>query len=101
MKPITTLIVAGVAALAAAGISTRFSADVAAQVAAPQRLASVSFTAAQATAGEAAYKQHCASCHGASLDDGEFGPPLKGVEFRGRWGGTSTIRRMPSRRTRS
>ena len=46
-----------------------------------------SFTAAQQTAGQAAYAQNCASCHGANLDDGEFAPPLKGVEFRRHWFG--------------
>ncbi|HLG56180.1 MAG TPA: PQQ-binding-like beta-propeller repeat protein [Vicinamibacterales bacterium] len=51
-----------------------------------QGLATPSFTDAQATAGKAAFDRNCASCHGANLDDGEFGPPLKGVEFRIRWG---------------
>jgi alcohol dehydrogenase (cytochrome c) len=86
---IRALILGGIVALSAA-VATQFSPHVSAQQAAPQRLASVSFTAEQATAGEAAYKQHCASCHGANLDDGEFAPPLKGVEFRGRWGGTQS-----------
>ena len=49
-----------------------------------QSLVAPSFTAAQPTAGQAAYAQNCASCHGANLDDGEFAPPLKGVEFRRR-----------------
>jgi alcohol dehydrogenase (cytochrome c) len=51
-----------------------------------QGLATPSFTDAQATEGKAAFDRNCASCHGANLDDGEFGPPLKGVEFRIRWG---------------
>ena len=85
-----TILLACVLALGAAAAS-QFSSNLSAQVAAPQALASVSFTAEQATAGEAAYKQHCASCHGANLDDGQFGPPLKGVEFRGRWGGTQPL----------
>ena len=47
----------------------------------------VSFTAAQADQGQAAYRQSCQDCHGSSLDNGEFGgPPLKGAYFRGRWG---------------
>jgi alcohol dehydrogenase (cytochrome c) len=76
-------------ALLLAGVVVPLSSGLAGQVAAPQgRFASVSFTAEQAAAGEAAYKQSCASCHGQNLDDGEFAPPLKGVEFRGRWGGT-------------
>ena len=47
----------------------------------------VSFSAAQAERGQVAYRSNCQDCHGASLDDGEFGgPPLKGGYFRGRWG---------------
>ena len=52
-----------------------------------QALVSPSFTTAQATSGKAAYAQSCESCHGANLDDGEFAPPLKGVEFRQAWFG--------------
>jgi alcohol dehydrogenase (cytochrome c) len=51
-----------------------------------QALATPSFTDAQATQGKTSYDRSCASCHGANLDDGEFAPPLKGVEFRLRWG---------------
>src|SRR4030095_9350939 len=51
-----------------------------------QSVATPSFTEAQATQGKAVYDRSCLSCHGANLDDGEFGPPLKGVEFRLRWG---------------
>jgi mono/diheme cytochrome c family protein len=51
-----------------------------------QGLAIPSYTDAQAVQGKAAFDRSCASCHGANLDDGEFGPPLKGVEFRLRWG---------------
>ena len=54
-----------------------------------QSLTSTSYTAAQATQGRSAYALHCASCHGARLDDGEFAPPLKGTEFRQRWGAQS------------
>ena len=59
--------------LSAASIGTRLGA---------QSLVSPSFTTAQAESGKAAYAQSCESCHGANLDDGEFAPPLKGVEFR-------------------
>ena len=45
----------------------------------------LSFTAAQADQGHAAYIEHCATCHGDSMDDGEFAPPLKGADFRERW----------------
>src|SRR5688500_5291113 len=51
-----------------------------------QSVATPVFTDAQASQGKAAYDRNCLSCHGANLDDGEFGPALKGVEFRLRWG---------------
>src|SRR6185295_6353399 len=54
-----------------------------------QALNSPTFTAAQATLGKDAYMANCSSCHGRNVDDGEFAPPLKGVEFRQRWGGKS------------
>ncbi|MEE8129523.1 MAG: PQQ-binding-like beta-propeller repeat protein, partial [Vicinamibacterales bacterium] len=45
----------------------------------------LSFTTAQADAGQVAYVEHCATCHGDSMDDGEFAPPLKGADFREQW----------------
>ena len=67
-----------------------------------QTLASPTFTIEQATAGRAAYDQSCASCHGSTLDNGEFGPPLRGADFRGKWGSkpveelfTFTTTKMP------
>src|SRR5262245_27891711 len=51
-----------------------------------QGVTTPSFTDAQASQGKAAYDRTCVACHGANLDDGEFAPPLKGVEFRIRWG---------------
>jgi len=45
----------------------------------------ISFTVGQADEGQAAYAQYCAACHGDNMDDGEFGLPLKGVDFRERW----------------
>ena len=47
------------------------------------------FTAAQAAQGEAAYRTSCASCHGADLNDGAFGPALKGPQFIQKYGGKS------------
>ena len=47
------------------------------------------FTAAQAAAGQSAYRTSCASCHGDNLDDGAFGPALKGVSFIQKYGGRS------------
>ena len=52
-----------------------------------QSLALPTYTAAQASQGKQAYDRACASCHGPNLDDGEFAPPLKGDDFRLRWGG--------------
>jgi alcohol dehydrogenase (cytochrome c) len=49
--------------------------------------ASVAFTDAQARRGQSAYAENCASCHGAHLDDGQFGPPLKGAVFQSHWRG--------------
>lgn len=45
----------------------------------------VGFTARQAQRGQAAYAKDCASCHGRHLNDGQFGPPMKGAAFRARW----------------
>src|SRR6185312_12913486 len=45
----------------------------------------VSFTALQAARGKSAYDDSCASCHGGNLDDGQFGPPVKGPDFRAQW----------------
>jgi mono/diheme cytochrome c family protein len=47
--------------------------------------AALSYTAAQAEHGRALYQQHCASCHGNRLNDGQFGTPLKGSYFRSHW----------------
>lgn len=41
----------------------------------------------KAPRGSAVYARQCASCHGATLDDGEFAPPLKGDAFLRKWGG--------------
>src|SRR3989442_13002892 len=45
----------------------------------------LSYTLAQADKAEPVYAEHCASCHGANLDDGAYGPPLKGADFRTKW----------------
>jgi alcohol dehydrogenase (cytochrome c) len=49
----------------------------------------VSITVAQANRGKSVYDDNCASCHGANLDDGQFGPALRGTAFKGRWSGQS------------
>ena len=48
-----------------------------------------SFTASQAERGQVAYNKACSNCHGANLNDGAFGPALKGVAFQQKWGAQS------------
>ena len=38
------------------------------------------------TTAKPLYAAQCASCHGAALEGGQFGPPLKGPAFATRWG---------------
>ncbi|HEV3482093.1 MAG TPA: cytochrome c, partial [Candidatus Acidoferrales bacterium] len=47
---------------------------------------SPSFTKSQAERGKGSYANSCSSCHGTNLDDGEFGPALKGAAFQKKWG---------------
>ena len=56
------------------------------RVSAQQPLAPLSYSVAQAARGQSVYAARCASCHGESLDDGAYGPPLKGADFRLKWG---------------
>ncbi|HYR85993.1 MAG TPA: c-type cytochrome [Terriglobia bacterium] len=44
-----------------------------------------SYTAAQATRGQAAYTTNCSGCHGEDLAGRNAAKPLKGVEFMERW----------------
>jgi alcohol dehydrogenase (cytochrome c) len=88
--PSTTRDLAAAIACIAIGVllpALKISGPVVAQAPSSTALASPSFTTAQAAAGKQTYDRSCASCHGPNLDDGEFGPPLKGVDFRLRWGG--------------
>jgi alcohol dehydrogenase (cytochrome c) len=62
----------------------------------------VGFTEKQAQRGRVAYVKSCASCHGRHLNDGQFGPPMKGAAFRTHWSGQSPqglrqliVQRMP------
>lgn len=48
-----------------------------------------SFTASQVKRGKAVYADNCSLCHGANLDDGEFGPALEGAPFQQKWGAQS------------
>ncbi len=47
------------------------------------------FTLGQALAGEAAYDEHCSSCHLSNLEGGEDAPPLVGAPFSVVWEGRS------------
>jgi len=69
----------GVGLLAAARLAPPLSA----QQAQPTPL---SYTTEQADKGFGLYAEHCASCHGKNLDDGAYAPPLKGIDFRQKWG---------------
>ena len=57
------------------------------------------YTAAQATAGQAAYAANCASCHLADLAGQNEAPQLAGTNFRSTWGKRTTsdlIEYMPA-----
>ena len=58
------------------------------------------FTAAQATAGHAAYLENCASCHNRTLQGGGEAPRLIGNAFISSWGqrGASSRRKYLYRR---
>ena len=45
------------------------------------------FTPDQALAGEAAYDEHCSTCHLPNLEGGEDAPPLVGAPFSAVWEG--------------
>ena len=45
------------------------------------------YTSAQSREGENVYNRMCVNCHGPSLTDGTFGPPLTGTGFEQRWAG--------------
>jgi PQQ-dependent dehydrogenase (s-GDH family) len=60
------------------------------------------FTAEQAARGKVAYDANCVSCHGPDLISANYGPPLAGAYFDGKWTGqtvgalyTHTHDRMP------
>lgn len=63
--------------------------------------AELPFTSAQAERGQAAYEEHCASCHGRSLRGTARSPGLIGEQFDTMWRGRSAdvlsfhVRRMP------
>jgi mono/diheme cytochrome c family protein len=49
----------------------------------------VTFTAEQAARGKTAYDANCVSCHGPDLVSANYGPPLAGEYFDGKWVGQS------------
>ena len=49
------------------------------------------FTAEQASLGKTAFNSNCAACHGNTMTNGTFGPPLAGEYFRDKWTG-QTVR---------
>ena len=73
--------------------------------AAPAAGEPVTFTAEQAARGKIAYDANCVSCHGPDLVSANYGPPLAGEYFAGKWIGqtaaalyTHTHDRMPPSR---
>lgn len=65
------------------------------------------YSTAQAERGRNVYTTSCAACHGPDLGGGQFGPPLRGVNFRQRWAGVPVselfeqVRTMPPGQARS
>jgi mono/diheme cytochrome c family protein len=51
------------------------------------------FTRAQAVAGKTAYNSNCAVCHGNTMTNGTFAPPLAGEAFKTAWSG-KTVRTL-------
>jgi PQQ-dependent dehydrogenase (s-GDH family) len=51
------------------------------------------FTAEQSAAGKTAWNANCAACHGNTMTNGTFGPPLAGEYFNGKWSG-KTVRAL-------
>ena len=80
---LTALVVALAAAASAAPRAARARAwQKMPEIVVAQAEAKVSYTTAQSQRGLQAYTQNCRDCHGANLDDGEFGgAPLRGSYF--------------------
>jgi PQQ-dependent dehydrogenase (s-GDH family) len=57
------------------------------------RLTDPQFTAAQAAQGKTAFDANCAVCHGNTLTNGTFAPPLAGEAFKAAWSG-QTVRAL-------
>jgi len=50
-----------------------------------KKASNVTITAAQVERGQAVYGEFCEKCHGDQLNNGQFGPPIKGDFFRDMW----------------
>jgi mono/diheme cytochrome c family protein len=70
-------------------LTTAAAAALAGAFAAAAEEGAPAFTHAQAEHGGEVYAERCASCHGSDLNNGEFGPSLKGARFARKWGGRS------------
>ena len=57
------------------------------------------YTREQAAAGKIAYNAHCAVCHGNTMTNGTFGPPLAGEYFKKTWSGRSMHRFLDRAKT--
>lgn len=55
--------------------------------AAPDEAALPGFTEMQVTSGKTAYNANCAVCHGTTLTNNTYGPPLAGQFFEAKWEG--------------
>ncbi|HEV3214615.1 MAG TPA: PQQ-binding-like beta-propeller repeat protein [Vicinamibacterales bacterium] len=82
----TTRYAAALATIAIAAAAGWWSAAARAQ----QPGASAPYTEQQAAAGQAAYAQSCAGCHGRTLSGAGEAPPLAGAAFMGSWGSHTT-----------
>ena len=98
-RPVTRLVYGSLALLTGTSLAL-FGAK--SRVSAQSAATAVTYTDTQAEQGRITYDQQCASCHGANLDDGAYGPPLTGTDFRQKWGARSldalmtyTSERMP------
>ena len=77
---------AGGAGIASAPVGATSEASALSETA---RLQAPYCSTAQVEHGTRIYEELCANCHGRSLDDGQFGPPLKGASFERDWAGRS------------
>lgn len=81
----------GMKYLVGCGVAAALAAAVAVSGAAAQEPAAQGvFTAEQAQAGDAGYREHCAGCHSSDLGGNGEAPPLGGSGFMTSWGSQTT-----------